>query len=345
MTEFRGGGDIHRSLFEQCISIENLFSAWRKFRRGKRYKLDVLLFAEHIEENIFLLHERLVFENWQHSEYTTFVVKDPKKRQIHKATVADRVVHQALVNILEPVFEPTFLPQAWSCRVGKGVSGAIEDVHERLEKASRYGSRDVWVLQCDIRKFFASVDKVLLHVLIGMKIEDEKTRNIVCLILDSHSPGLPLGNVTSQLFANIILTPLDRFIVEEIRPIGYARYCDDIILLSRKRFLLNSIAERIEKYCINNLHIELHPNKTTIRRYSSGIDWLGVRLFPGGARRMRGTTRKRAWKNIHKTVRKLLEERIDDEYWRSVVASYCGVFQRGFARNDEEMLELMRKSL
>lgn len=323
------------------VSEENIFTAWGKFARGKRGKPDVQEFELNLERNLFALCGKLQSETWHHSPYQQFVVHDPKRRIIHKATVADRVVHQAVVNILEPIFEPTFLPHAWSCRVGKGVAAAIENVHKRLEKASRYGLRDVWVLQCDIRKFFASVDRILLYSLIGTRVEDERIRNVVCEILDSHTPGLPLGNVTSQLFANIILTPLDRWIVEQIQPLGYARYCDDLIVLSRERNVLPKIAERIATYCIGDLLMELHPNKTTIRRYSSGIDWLGVRLFPSGARRMREITRKRAWKRIDETVRNLHEGNVDDDYWRSVNASYGGVFRRGFASGDGEMLGAM----
>lgn len=341
----RRGGIVHRSLFYQTVSEENIFLAWRKFARGKRGKPDVQQFELNLERNLFALCNELQNGTWRHSPYRQFVVNDPKRRIIHKATVADRIVHQAVVNILEPLFEPTFLPQAWSCRVGKGVAAAIDNIHERLEKASRYGSRDVWVLQCDIRKFFASVDRFLLYGLIVRKIPDKQMQNLICEILDSHSPGLPLGNVTSQLFANIVLTPLDRFVIEEIQPIGYARYCDDVILLSRDESLLHGIAERIAECCIDTLHMELHPAKTTIRRYSSGIDWLGVRLFPGGARRMRVATRKRAWKRIDEAVRNLHEGNIDDDYWRSVVASYDGVFRRGFASGDGETVGIMRKTV
>lgn len=323
------------------MSAENLFLAWRKFKRGKGKKLDVQQFGLRIEEHIFALHEELVAGNWKHGAYEKFMVQDPKPRVIHKATVRDRIVHQAVINILEPLFEPTFLPHSWSCRKGKGVDASVNAVHEALEKMSRYGRKDIWILHGDIRRYFASINHEILRRQIVDKVKNDAFLALIDTIFASHAGGLPLGNVTSQLFGNVYLSALDRWIVETIRPAHYARYCDDIVLVDSDPMKLYESLEPMMVFIGERLQLMLHPKKIHLQRYCSGVDWLGVRLFPGGARRMRAVTRRRALSNIEETMNGLLDGVVSEEYWQSVAASYHGVFQRGFASEDEEKLDVL----
>ncbi len=298
-------------------------------------------FGLRIEENIFALHEELMAGMWKHGLYKQFLVSDPKSRVIHKATVKDRVVHQAIVNILEPLFESTFLPHSWSCRKGKGVDASVNAVHEALERISRYGSNDIWILHGDIRKYFASIDHGILRQQIVSRIGEDEILTLIDAIFASHAQGLPLGNVTSQLFGNVYLSAFDRWVVEYIRPKYYARYCDDVVLVDHDPAKLYRSIEPIEAFLCEELRLALHPNKINLQRYCSGVDWLGSRLFPGGARRMRRITQKRAWEQIDVIVRCLHEGIVDDDYWRSVAASYDGVFRRGFASEDREILGIL----
>ena len=338
-----GGGIIHRSLFYQITSIENCFAAWREFRRGKGKRWDVQRFELRLEEDIFVLQSELAGGTWKHDEYEEFIVCDPKQGVIHKATVRDRIVHQAVVRVIEPRFEPILLPHTWSCRKEKGVEASINAVHKQLENISRHGSRNVWILHCDIRKYFASIDCEILQSQIRNRIDDVKVLGIIDQILHSHSPGLPLGNVTSQLFGNVYLSMLDRFIIEHLQPEYYARYCDDFILIDRDPMKLYHNIETIHIFLRMQLRLTLHPTKISLHRYCSGVDWLGVRLYPGGARRMRGVTRRRALRNIDGSIRNILDGNIDDNILRSTLASYDGVFQRGYATNDQETVEMLRK--
>lgn len=216
-------------------------------------------------------------------------------------------------------------------------------MHQALEKLTRYGNREVIVLQCDIKAFFASVDHDALLGLLEARIVNSRVMAILRNIVESHAPGMPLGNVTSQLFANIVLTPLDRFVLEKCQQSVYARYCDDLLIAGTDIGSLLARTAPIGTFLHDTLKLALHPKKTTLRRYCSGIDWLGVRLLPGGRRRMRAVTRRRAWRRIAATVHGVMDGAVGDEEWRAIAASYRGVFERGHARGDATMLDVLRE--
>ena len=330
-------------MFEEVISLENLFNAWREFKRGKMNKSDVRLFSLNIEENIFLLHEQLQNDDWHHQVYQPFLVSDPKLRLIHKASVSDRIIHRALVRVIEPYFEKVMVPHSWSCRKGKGVLASVNNVHRQLENISRHGTKKVWVLHGDIRKYFASIDHDILLSIITKYISDSKVINLIKIVINSHEVGLPLGNSTSQLFANLYATSIDRFILENILPQGHARYCDDFLLIDCDYDRLSNSINRIKLMLEIVLKLQLHPSKTNITPYNHGIDWLGVRLFPGGGRRIRRVSSRRALRQIHNTVKGVLSGMVSDDHWRAISASYYGVFKRSFCSKEQESILLLQK--
>lgn len=218
-------------LFERISSPENLWRAWVVYRRGKRRARVVRIFERHLEEELVSIRTSLLDGTYEHGDYEHFVVHDPKKRTISVPTVRDHVVHQAVMNILAPIYERIFLPMSFSCRKNKGTHRAIALFESFLRAQARSHTRRVWILHGDVQKCFDSIDHTILASELGQHIRCEKTRTLLVRIIKSYAPGIPLGNVTSQLFVNAYLDPLDRFIKYTLRVKRYLRYADDFLLV------------------------------------------------------------------------------------------------------------------
>ncbi len=278
------GGGVHGIWFEKVISIENLCAAWREFTRGKRWKSDVLSFGMNIEEEIISLHQALEQGTYTHGPYTHFTVSDPKPRAIHKASVRDRLLHHAIHRIIEPWFERRFIYDTYASRSGKGTHAAVKRFEWLAWKLCRNRTRTVWVLQCDVKKFFASVDHATLKGRLERVIHDDLLMKLLSNGIESFevSPGkgIPLGNLTSQLYANVYLDQLDQYIKRVLRVPAYLRYADDMLLAHTDREVLLSWYVRIERFLITECKLVLHPHKTTLRPWHQGIDFLGYVSFP-----------------------------------------------------------------
>lgn len=235
-------------------------------------------------DNILSLHRDLIQEKYKHGGYKEFVIHDPKQRLIHKASVRDRLVHHAVFRVLFPFFNRTFMADSFSSREGKGTHRAIKRFQKFAGKVSENNTRTCWVLKCDIQKFFASIDHEILINLLGESISDQKTLNLLKEIIRSHCSsknlGLPLGNLTSQLFVNIYLNELDQFLKHRLREKYYLRYADDLMILSEDKDHLGWLVIEIRQFLDETLKLTLHPNKTTICTLASGIDFLGYVVFP-----------------------------------------------------------------
>ncbi|MCX6712227.1 MAG: reverse transcriptase domain-containing protein [Candidatus Vogelbacteria bacterium] len=270
--------------FEQIISLSNLFNAWREFKRNKGKRQDVRLFGFNLEDNLFALHGELKNGTYQPSAYTSFYIQDPKLRNIHKAVVRDRVVHQAIFRLIYHIFDRHFIFDSYSCRFNKGIHRGVDRLEKFIRQASQNHSRMVYVLKCDVKKFFDSIDQEILSDLIKEKIKDGRTISLVQRIIISFEKekgkGLPLGNVTSQLFANIYLNGLDQFIKHNLKQKYYVRYCDDFIIVGNKLEDFNNLIEPINRFLNNQLKLFLHPNKIEIRKVTQGIDFLGYVILP-----------------------------------------------------------------
>ena len=216
---------IYKNLFNNIISAENLFSAWNKFKRDKQQKTDVQKFSWRLEENIFQLQRSLRYHTYKHQSYESFYINDPKQRHIHKASVRDRILHHAVFSILNPIFEATFIAHSFSCRVGKGTHRGINTLESMARSVSDNYTQPCFVLKCDIKKFFASVDHNILLGLIAKLICDHDVIWLLTEIINGFprpgtlfcNKGVPIGNLTSQLFANIYLNELDQFIKHQLR--------------------------------------------------------------------------------------------------------------------------------
>ncbi|MEK7154421.1 MAG: reverse transcriptase domain-containing protein [Patescibacteria group bacterium] len=279
-----GGGLNSHNIFEEITNLENLFLAWREFKRGKSKKLDVQEFEFNLEDNLFQLHGELKSGTYKHAPYSGFYITDPKLRHIHKACVRDRVLHHAIFRVLYPVFDKLFIFDSYSCRLNKGTHRAVKRLWKFARSLSRNNLRDIYALKCDVQKFFDSVDHSILLELIRRRIQDSDAiwllQKIVHSFKTKDSKGLPIGNITSQLFANIYLNELDCFVKHKLKIRYYLRYCDDFVILNANSHYLLDTVSRIQDFLNSKLKLSLHPNKVIIRKYNQGVDFLGYVVRP-----------------------------------------------------------------
>ena len=317
---------IYENLFEAIISVENLFSAWEKFRKGKRNRKDVQAFEWLLEPNIFQLHRDLKSRRYKHGNYHTFYIQDPKQRLISKAAVRDRIVHQALFNVLNPIFEAGFISTSFSCRVGKGTHRGVLTVDKMIRQVSRNYTHPCFVLKCDIKKFFRSVDHQMIIEAFARRIKDEDALWLLRRIVESFPNGMPIGNLTSQLFANIYMNEFDQFVKQDLGVKHYARYTDDFIVVAPNEEYLANLLEPIREFLRHNLSLELHPNKVSIRKYQQGADFLGYVILPH-RRQLRTKTKRRVLKNIDQRLNQYKGNAISRYDFSQSLASYHGVLR------------------
>ena len=322
--------DSHR--FEDVIHLENLLLAWQEFLPGKRKKKDVQKFQLHLMDNILALHQDLTSGAYRHGGYQQFNISDPKSRIIHKATVRDRLLHHAVYRILYPFFDDTFIADSFSCRVEKGTHKALRRFRDFGRIVSKNNTRACWILKCDIKKFFASIDQnTLLNILDG-RISDKRIVRLVENIIVSFNSGrprtgLPLGNLTSQLFCNIYMNQFDQFVKHQLKVKHYIRYADDFVIFSKDKKYLEDTILNIGGFLENKLKLTLHPDKVFIKTLSSGVDFLGwIHFFDH--RVLRTVTKRRMLTKLVKTQK--LE----------VVNSYLGLLKYGNSYKLKEKLPI-----
>ncbi|KKS45691.1 MAG: hypothetical protein UV62_C0018G0001 [Parcubacteria group bacterium GW2011_GWC1_43_11] len=291
-----------RHSFEDIICIDNLLEAWKEFVRGKRNKRDVQEFSLCLMDNIFSLNANLANHTYKHGGYQAFNISDPKPRNIHKASVRDRLLHHAIYRILYPFFDKVFISDSFSCRLGRGTHKTLDRFREFAYRASKNNTKTCWVLKCDIRKFFASIDhKILLNIL-NLYIPDKQIPQLLEEIIESFytklGTGLPLGNLTSQLLVNIYMNEFDQFVKHKLKVKYYIRYADDFIVLSADKNQLEDLISSIANFLGEKLKLSLHPDKVFIKTLASGVDFLGWVNFPNH-RILRTVTKRRAFRRIN----------------------------------------------
>jgi retron-type reverse transcriptase len=321
--------------FEEIISVENLLAAWQEFIKGKRNKKDVQEFSLRLMDNIFSLHHDLLHHTYKHGGYQAFKINDPKPRDIHKATVRDRLLHHALYRKLYPFFDKTFIADSYSCRIDKGTHKAINKFREYFYKVSKNNTKTCWILKCDIRKFFANIDHDILLKILGEYIPDKNILKLLENIIESFQTnekphpnpllkkergiGLPLGNLTSQLLVNIYMNNFDQFTKHQMKAKYYIRYADDFVFLSESKELLKEQLLLVEKFLAEELKLEMHPDKVFIKTLNSGVDFLGMINF-FDHRVLRTATKRRMMRRLQESSKK---ERLN---------SYLGMLGHGNAR-------------
>ncbi|HXK32184.1 MAG: hypothetical protein A2Z68_02695 [Candidatus Nealsonbacteria bacterium RBG_13_38_11] len=324
---------IYKNIFEKIISLENLFSAWDKFKSDKQKKRDVQQFEWRLEENIFKLHRNLKYKRYKHGKYASFYIQDPKQRHIHKAAVRDRVLHHAVFTALNPIFEPTFISNSLSCRIGKGTHKGIDILDKTLRQISSNSFKPCFALKCDIKKFFGTVDHSILLNIIRKRIKDSDAIWLLGEIVESfisrystffERKGLPLGNLTSQLFANIYLNEFDQFVKHKLKIKRYIRYTDDFVIVAENKLCLENLIAPIRSFLSDKLALELHPKKIAIRKFHQGIDFLGYIILPYH-RLLRTKTRQRIFRKLKKRVEEYKKGIISKQTLEQSLQSYLGV--------------------
>lgn len=312
--------------------MENLLEAWREFLSGKKKRKDVAEFSLHLIDNIIFLNRELVDKSYRHGPYTAFKINDPKPRDIHKASVRDRLVHHAIYRVLYPYFDCKFIFDSYSCRIGKGPLKAISRFRDFARKVSKNYTKTVWVLKCDIRKFFANIDHDILKRILVKHIVDVDLLWLLSQTIDSFSSegkqdiGLPLGNLTSQLLVNVYMDELDQFIKRELKAHYYIRYADDFVILHHNKKCLEKLVPKISDFLEKNLKLSLHPNKFFIKTLISGVDFLGWVHFPHH-RVLRTSTKRRMLRNLRASPK------------NGAVTSYLGLLGHGDTHKLRQKIE------
>lgn len=316
--------------FESITSLVNLFDCWEEFKRGKRKQKDVQLFERHLEDEIFTLQEELRSGAYRHAPYHQFQVSDPKQRCISKATVKDRLVHHLVHTATADFFDRGFIYHSLASRKGKGTHLGVKLLRDMIRKSSANGTKPCYALKMDIRRFFDSVNHMILKELIRPRLEDPRLLSLIDLIIDgfrsskSDLKGIPLGNVTSQLFANIYLHELDAFVKHNLREKHYLRYCDDFIILSNETELLKELIGTIGAFLEERLRLQLHPKKVTIRKLEHGIDFVGYVTLPHHIA-LRTRTKQRMKSRIRRAHTAYLQGTIEADSLEQSVQSYLGI--------------------
>lgn len=267
----------HDHLWGEVIAWDNLLKAHYAASRGKRYRRAVLAFAAQLEERLIEIQNRLIWKSWRPGPWRVFHVLDPKPRLIQAPQYADRLVHHALVRVIEPLFERRFIYDSYACRQGKGVHAAIHRLQTQLRVAQRSWGQ-VYVLQADIARFFASVNHDRLRAILARTIADRDVLWLCDSIIGADGAGIPVGALTSQLFANAYLDQLDHWVKDQVGERFYLRYMDDFIILGPEVGALHALRLRAQRWLSDTLDLSLNP-KTAVYPAGQGIDFCGYRTW------------------------------------------------------------------
>lgn len=298
------------NLWPEILDFENLLLAARQAQKGKRFRPNVLEFNHALERELFCLQNELQTQTYQPGPYRTFEVWDPKPRLISAAPYRDRVVHHALCNVIMPLLEPTLITDTYANRIGYGT-------HRALARFTEFARSYRYCLQCDIQKYFPSIDHEILKSLIRKRIKCPETLWLIDLIIDAsneqepvieHFPGddlltpvqrrkgLPIGNLTSQFFANLYLSPFDHYVKRQLKLKCYLRYVDDFASFSDDRQQLVEARAAMEEY-LNTLRLKIHPIKSQLFETRHGANFVGFRVLPDRIR-VRNDNLRRARKRM-----------------------------------------------
>jgi len=298
----------YKNLYPQIYSFENLYTAYRKARRGKRSRVAVAAFEFDMERNLLELERELCDQSYRPGDYHNFIIREPKRRLVSAAPFRDRVVHHALCQVIEPIWEPRFIHTSFACRVGKGTHRALDQCHA-WARQYRYG------FHSDIVKYFPSIDHQIMRSLLARRIADPQVMWLIDQILDSGASiqaseyppiyfsgddlftalrprGLPIGNLTSQFWANVYLHELDKFVKHQLRCPAYLRYMDDSVLFSDDKAQLRDWKAAMQDFVTSHLRVLLHPRKSLVFPVKVGIDFCGFRIYPTHRRLRRSSVRR-----------------------------------------------------
>jgi len=290
----------YNNLYPEIYNLSNLLLAWRKARKGKTKKSYVIRFEKDLIKNLLKLQKELIEQTYYPLPLKTFILRDPKTRKISKPDFRDRIIHHALFRVIELIFDKTFIYDSCANRKGKGNLFALKRFYQFIKKISgngiiiknKFNDKNFvygFCLKADIKHYFQEVNHEILIEIIRKKVKDEKVIWLIKQILgniligdeklEKENKGMPLGNLTSQFFANVYLNELDYFVKHKLKSKYYIRYVDDFVILHSSKSQLKIWKQKIKEFLIKELKIELHPDKSRIISLSKGIDFVGFRNF------------------------------------------------------------------
>lgn len=333
----------YKNLYPQIICFDNLYEAWRNTRRGKRYTPTAASFERNLDVELLTLHRELADETWQPGGYRSFTIHEPKRRKISAAPFANRVVHHALCNVIVPIYERKFIDDSYANRVGKGT-------HKALDRATQFMRHYKYVLQCDIQQFFPAIDHEIMKAILARTIACDSTLTLCEKIIDSgigvlsdvytmhyfpgddllasnRHTGLPIGNLTSQFWANVYLNDLDQFVKHNLRAKGYLRFVDDFLLFADDKVTLHQWRDAMIEF-LQSLRLTLHENRAQLCPVEQGIPFLGFTLYPSHRRlkRSKGLQYRRHLKTLYRQYQR---GEISREQGRASIMAWLGHVQHG----------------
>lgn len=333
------------NLWTKIISWENIYNAYLEARKGKRYRDEVLKFTNNLEENLINIQNHLYWKTWRPGKWREFIVYEPKARFIQAPQFKDRVVHHALVRNIEPLYEKKFIYDSHACRVGKGTHLAVLRTQKYLKKAySKWGK--IYVLKADIKKYFPSVRHDILTGILKRTIRDKNVLWLCKTIIKkcgNGKRGIPVGALTSQLFANIYLDQLDHFIKDDLGIKYYVRYMDDWVIIEQNKKRLWDILEQAACFLSNKLELALNP-KTKIFPVKQGVDFCGYRIWTTHILPRKRNT-KRARRRFRKLAKLYSEDKISLIKINQCVMSFLGYMKHcsGYRTTQSVLDELVLK--
>ena len=269
-------GKKYRNLIERIVADENMRLAYYKTAKGRRYSAGALEFKEFVEPNLRRLADDLRAGEYQPGAPNHFYVYEPKARLITALPFRDRVAQHALCNIIGPIFESTFLPRSYACRTGRGTHAGVVDLQAELRRMSLVGP--VYFLKTDFSRYFPSINRRVLHGMIRKKISCAATLKIIDTVVPPDGDGLPIGSLTSQLFANVYGNAVDRFLQQELKEAAWFRYMDDIVVLGHDQQRLHDVRISIEQFAADTLGLKF--SKWSVASARRGVNFLGYRIWP-----------------------------------------------------------------
>lgn len=331
-------------IYEQIYDFENLYLAYLEARKGKRYRDEVLEFSANLEENLIEIQNELIWKMYEVGRYREFYVIEPKKRLVMALPFKDRVVQWAIYRVLNPIFDKCFIEHSYACRKGKGTHQAANKMESWLRKVDRK-PKQYYYLKMDISKYFYRVDHDAAVKILKRRMKDPDVIWLLEKIIRSdqmafglplwtdpadcderlYDKGIPIGNLTSQLLANIYLNELDQFCKNKLKARYYARYMDDFVILHHNKDHLNSLRYEIEIFLNNKLKLHLN-NKTCIRPISLGLEFVGYRIWPTH-RKLKKKTAKKIRRRVKYLTCKHEKGEIKWEQLNASIQSYMGILK------------------
>ena len=327
-----------RNKYEKALSYETLMKAHMQSRKGKGYRKEIILFNLKQEEYIMWLYEQLKLCKYKHGGYITFYITEPKLRKIEKTKYIDRIVHRWYVNsFIEPYFVPQFINTSYACLKGKGMHKACLDVQKAMKHCKNIWG-EYYILKMDIKKYFENIHKDILYEILQRKIKDKKILWLTKEIIYSNNgkTGLPIGNYTSQMYANIYLNELDQYVKHNLKCKYYFRYMDDGIILLKTKEKAKEILEAIQKFLKEKLKLELNQ-KTQIFKNKQGVNFCGYKINEYRLK-IRDKGKRRLKKKIKSLKEKVAKGEITSKEAKLYLAGHLGYIKIANVKNLKEKL-------